>query len=124
MPRTVWKEWVGKTHDTKIPDRVRVRVFEHHGGICHLSGRVIRAGELWDLDHIIALANGGEHRESNLVPVLREPHRLKTREDVALKSKIYRKKAVHLGIKSRGKSLPGSKNSPWKRKLDGSLVRR
>lgn len=34
-------EWIGKTPDTAIPARVRVRVFERFGGICQETGRKI-----------------------------------------------------------------------------------
>lgn len=91
-------EWIGKTDDTAIPPRVRVRVFGRFGGTCFLSGRKIRAGEEWDCDHSIALINGGEHRESNLVPVLRGEHRKKTAADIAQKSKNYRVRAKFLGV--------------------------
>ena len=102
MARSV-PEWIGKTHDTPIPPRVRLRVFERDGGVCHLSGRKIRAGEEWDCDHITALINGGEHRESNLAPALRDKHREKTAEDVAEKSKVYRMRAKHLGTWPKSK---------------------
>ncbi len=110
MARSV-DEWRGKSDDTPIPPRVRARVFEAHGGRCHWSGRKIMAGEDWDLDHVRALINGGEHRESNLAPILRgKPHKEKTARDVAEKAKVARIKAKHLGvypsskakIKSRG----------------------
>ncbi|MEH6676175.1 HNH endonuclease [Phenylobacterium sp.] len=91
-------EWIGKTPDAKIPPRVRLRVFERHGGRCHLSGRKIMPGDLWDCDHIVALINGGEHREFNLAPALRSKHREKTAEDVAEKSKTYRIRAKHTGV--------------------------
>lgn len=102
-------EWVGSSPDAAIPARVRVRVFERHGGRCHLSGRMIRGGDLWDCDHVVALINGGEHRESNLAPALREVHREKTADDVAIKSKTARMKAKHLGVypKSRAKIRGG-----------------
>ena len=93
-------EWIADHDDQSVPKRVRLRIFERHHGICHLSARLIRAGEPWDLDHIVALANGGEHRESNLAPALREKHREKTRADVAEKSTLARKRAKHIGIKS------------------------
>src|SRR4051812_8130380 len=99
MSRSV-VEWRGKTDDSAIPPRVRLRIFERFNGVCSLSDRKIRAGEKWDCDHIVALINGGEHRESNLAPVLRGPHKAKTAEDVAEKSKVYRKRAAHLGIKT------------------------
>lgn len=92
-------EWIGSSPDAKIPPRVRARVFEAHGGICHISNRRIRAGEAWECDHVIALCNGGEHRESNLAPALSEPHRIKTRADVREKAKVARLRKRHLGIK-------------------------
>jgi 5-methylcytosine-specific restriction protein A len=97
MARSV-EEWIGKTPDTAIPPRVKLRIFERAGGRCHISGRLIRAGERWDAEHIIALCNGGEHRETNLAPALTALHRGKTALDVAEKSMVYRKRAKHLGI--------------------------
>jgi 5-methylcytosine-specific restriction protein A len=102
MTRSV-PEWIGKTDDTKVPDRVRVRIFEREGGKCWISGRKIMPGDKWDLDHKVALINGGEHRESNLFPALRDKHREKTREDVAAKAVTARIKAKHLGIRPASK---------------------
>jgi 5-methylcytosine-specific restriction enzyme A len=123
MTRSV-PEWIGKTDDSPIPPRVRLRVFDRCGGICHLSGRKIAAGEPWDCDHIIALINGGAHRESNLAPVLVAPHRVKTKEDVALKSKNAKVRKKHLGIKRKGRPMPGSKASGIKMKIGGGWERR
>lgn len=92
-------EWIGKSNDEKIPPRVKLRIFERAGGKCHISGRIIRAGEAWDADHIIALCNGGEHRETNLAPALTDKHREKTKADVAEKAAIYRKRAKHFGLR-------------------------
>ena len=91
-------EWIGKHDDERVPDRVRLRIYERCEGRCHISGRKIQAGEAWELDHIVALANGGQHRESNLAPALKDKHREKTKEDVAVKSKTYRMRAKHLGL--------------------------
>jgi 5-methylcytosine-specific restriction protein A len=108
MPRTI-PEWIGKSDDSRIPARVRLRVFERHEGKCALSGRKILPGDAWDLDHKIALINGGAHVESNLQPVLKDAHRKKTAKDVAEKAKIARTRAKHIGavepkgeIQSRG----------------------
>ena len=64
--------WVGATDDAKVPPRVRLRVFEAHGGRCWLSGRKIMPGDKWELDHKVALINGGRHAEDNLAPALSE----------------------------------------------------
>ena len=123
MSRAV-DEWIGKTDDAAIPPRVRLRIFEAHGGICHLTGRKIRPGDDWDCDHIIALCNGGEHRETNLAPAIREDHRAKTAEDVAQRAKDDRVRKKHLGIWKPKTVVPGSKASRWKKKADGTVVPR
>ena len=97
MSRSV-ELWVGKTDDAKVPPRVRARIFEREGGRCWISGRKIMPGDLWDLDHKVALINGGRHAEDNLFPALRDKHREKTADDVALKSKVARVRAKHLRI--------------------------
>lgn len=77
-------------------------------------------GEAYDFDHIIALCNGGTHSEDNLAPALRDKHKEKTREDVALKSKIARVQKKHLGLKPK----TSFGNPRFKRKLDGTVVER
>jgi len=117
-------EWIGKSDDSPVPLRVRLRIFDRCGGICHLSGRKIRPGDAWDCDHIVALSNGGAHREYNLAPALKEPHKVKTKQDVALKAKINRKRAYHLGLKKKSRPIPGSKASGLKKGFDGIVRKR
>lgn len=97
--------WQGATDDTKVPTRVRLRVFEAHGGRCWISGRKIMPGDVWELDHKVPLCNGGRHAEDNLAPALKQPHREKTAEDVKVKAKIARVKAKHLGIYPKGQQI-------------------
>lgn len=122
MSRSVG-EWIGKTDDSPIPPRVRLRVFAAHNGICHISGRKIGVSDAWDCDHVVALTNGGEHRESNLAPALRDKHREKTAEDVKQKAKNDRVSKRHLGIKKPSK-FACSRQSRFKKKVDGSVVLR
>jgi 5-methylcytosine-specific restriction enzyme A len=115
-------EWIGANPDTPIPPRVKLRVFERHGGICHLSGRKITPADKWDCDHVKALCNGGEHRESNLAPAIRDKHREKTAEDVAEKSGVYHKRVKHLGITRKGsRPLPGTKASGIRKRMSGAV---
>lgn len=119
------KEWIGKTDDSRPPNYVRVRVFQEHGGKCHIAGRKIEEGEPWDLDHVVALINGGENRESNLAPALRDKHREKTKADVAEKSKVYHKTGKNIGLSFRkGRPMPGSKASGFKKLMNGTVERR
>lgn len=122
MSRSV-DEWIGKNDNTAVPPRVKARVFLAHGGICHIANRKIMPGEAWDAEHVVAIINGGENRESNLAPALREKHKGKTAADMAEKSMIYRKRTKHLGIRKPSR-MPGSRDSRFKRKMDGSVVLR
>lgn len=87
MPRSV-PEWIGKTPDQKVPDRVRLRVLERYNRTCYLTGNPIAPGSAWELEHVVAIILGGEHRESNLAPALVDPHKRKTATEMAVKAKI------------------------------------
>ena len=96
-------EWIADHPDQAIPKAVRLRVFARYGGRCYLSGRVIRPGDRWEIEHVIALANGGQHRESNMAPALVDAHKEKTKADASIRAKINRVRAKHLGIYPRTK---------------------
>ena len=118
-------EWIGKTPDSAVPPRVRVRVFDRFDGRCQCGcNRKIFVGEAWDCEDEIAIINGGERRESNLRPFLREHHHAKTREDVAIKSKTYRKRAKHIGAKRNRPSFATNRNGPFRKRMDGTVERR
>lgn len=125
MPRAV-AEWFGRSDDTAPPPRVKLRIFEAQGGLCACGCGVKlgMAGERIEYDHTVALTNGGENRESNLRAIRDCCHKPKTAADVKLRATVNRKKAKHLGIQQTKVALPCGKKSPWKRKLDGTLVRR
>ena len=117
-------EWIGKTPDSRPPERVLLRIFFRYGGRCHWSGRKIMPGDEKDFDHVKALCNGGENRESNLAPILRgKPHKEKTALDVAEKAKTARLQAKHHGLK-KPSTFPGGKNSRWKKLISGETVDR
>jgi 5-methylcytosine-specific restriction protein A len=98
MPRSV-PEWIGKTDDTPVPDRVKLRVFEKFEGVCPKCTRELQPGA-WDCDHAIPLIVGGENRENNLQPLCSDPcHSRKTALDVKLKAKVASVRKRHLGIK-------------------------
>jgi hypothetical protein len=121
LSRTV-KEWIGKNDDSRPPPRVLLRIFERERGICHLSGRKIAAGEKWQADHKIAIINGGKNCESNLFPALIEPHKKKTKADVAEKSAVATRAKTHIGAgleKQPIKSDPDALKSRERPKHEG-----
>lgn len=101
-------EWIGSTPDAVAPDRVRLRIFDRHNGICHITGKKIMPGDEWDADHIKRLEDGGENRERNLAPALRWAHRIKTGEETSQGKADDRKRKKHIGIIRRAKPILGS----------------
>lgn len=126
MSRAV-KEWVGKTPDTPIPERVKLRLMREHNYKDYITGLPLIPGQI-DFDHIVALCNGGENRESNLAPVNRKAHKEKTKQDVKIRAKTDSMAKSHfLGKpkrKSNGRGFQTNRNSKFKRKMDGSIVLR
>ena len=97
MSRTL-PEWVGKTPDSKMPARIRLRIFERENGRCHLCQQQIQAGERWEANHDPALINGGENRESKIFPAHVKCHKEHTREATAEKAKVAAVRKKHLRI--------------------------
>lgn len=119
-------EWIGSTPDSAIPPRVRLRVWERAGGRCQAGcGRKLRPpADRWECDHIVALINGGENRESNLQVACSWCHGVKTARDVATKSKTAGAAKKHLGIHKAKHPLPGSRASGWRKPMNGKAERR
>jgi 5-methylcytosine-specific restriction enzyme A len=99
-------EWQGKHPDADPPSYVRLRVFNDKKGKCHMCGHVIRAGEKWICEHVIAIANGGENRETNLDLTchLCLPKKNKADKDIQTKTENMRKAAFGIKPKSRLRS--------------------
>jgi 5-methylcytosine-specific restriction protein A len=106
------EEWQGKTPDTPAPGKVRLRVLLRYKRRCYRTGAVIRAGDAWDLDHIVALINGGKNIESNLAPILRgKAHVEKSAEDRDEADKVRRIREKHYGLRPKSKAWGKSKQS-------------
>jgi 5-methylcytosine-specific restriction protein A len=124
MSRAV-DEWVGKGDDAQVPPRVRLRVFQRDGGTCQCGcTRRITPGTPWMTDHAVALVNGGQNRESNLRTLLVDCHARKTAGDVAEKSVVAKVAKKHVGLHHAKRPMPGSRRSPWRKKINGEVVRR
>jgi len=91
-------EWIGNTPETSAPRRAKIRILERQDEKCTSCG--IQLGEIMkpEFDHIIALVNGGENRESNLQALCKPCHKNKTKLDVAEKAKIAKRKQKRFGL--------------------------
>ena len=124
MPRKI-PEWTGKTDDTAIPDRVKLRILDRQDFKCALTGVAFGPKLKPEFDHITPLRMGGENRESNLQALIKVAHKTKTSDDRKNIAKSDRIRKARMGIKSGAKSaFPGSKGHKFKRKLDGTVVLR
>jgi len=112
-------EWIGKTDDSAIPDRVKARIIERQGNRCAVTNKPFMPGDVYHYDHVIPLWLGGRHAENNLVAILAGFHTEKTKGEAAVRAKVYRQRNKHLGLREK---------KPWnkrfKKKLDGSVVER
>jgi len=99
----------------RITAKMRADIFMRHGGVCHMCQMKVVPGEEWDVSHEIPLEAGG-----------RKCHRHHTATvDAPLIAKVKRIHQRHIGAKLKSKNpLPGSRHSKFKRKMDGTIVRR
>jgi 5-methylcytosine-specific restriction protein A len=103
------EEWIGKTPDSKIPDRVKLRIWRREEGRCYLTGKKIMPNDSFEYEHKKRIEDGGQHRESNIFLALKEPHKRKSAEERAAAKKADDIAKRHIGIsqpkqklKSRG----------------------
>lgn len=124
MARSV-APWIGKTPDTAIPTRVRLRVWEREEGKCHRCCRKIPVGDAWIIEHRHAIILGGANAEPNLCLSCSWCKPQKDAEDVAAKAETARIKAKHLGIRPPSKfQSPGFPKAPPQRSASRPIIRR
>ena len=108
-----------------ISTRERTALFLAAGGCCAHCRVKIQVGQRWDLDHVRPLELIGPDEPSNWQVLCAPCHRAKTADDVSRIRKAQRSEARHLGTKAPSKTpLPFGRGSEFKRKIDGSIVRR
>jgi 5-methylcytosine-specific restriction enzyme A len=102
----------------------RTEIFSRENGICHFCNGKIIVGESWDISHEIPLELGGDDYGSNLRVAHHKCHRDYTaKKDIPTIAKVKRIEAKHRGIRKRSK-FACSKDSPFKKKISGEVVRR
>ena len=109
----------------RITAKMRADIFLRHSGICHLCRMKVVPGEDWDVSHEIPLEAGGKDDATNWFVAHRKCHRVHTSTvDAPLIAKVKRIHQRHIGAKKSKSPMPLGRSSQWKRKMDGSIVRR
>lgn len=96
----------------------RLEIWTRAEGKCQSCGMKLKAGE-GEYDHRIAQGYGGENTVENGQLLCRKCHGGKTAKDKGITEKVKRIRDKHLGV-----MVPKRPWSPFKKKLDGSVVRR
>lgn len=119
---------VTTTERKKLTPTQRLRIWERDKGVCCLcSMKIDGAREKWIVEHLRALELGGEDEPHNMGVAHKGCADDKTHGpsgDHAKAAKAKRVKRKALGIEKSKSPLPGSRATKWKRKMDGSVVRR
>ena len=90
--------WVGRTDDAKIPLQVQLRILMRQKGRCAITGHKFTPGDKKRLDHIVPLADGGLHGETNLQWIIDVEHKAKTRAEAEARARVRSVAAKHTGL--------------------------
>jgi 5-methylcytosine-specific restriction protein A len=107
----------------EFPKQVKRQAFDRAEGKCELCGVRLTFGK-YAYDHIIPDGLGGEPTLENCQVACNPCHSEKTgKQDIPRIAKVKRIRDREKGIKKRS-YFPGSKDSGWKKKMDGTVERR
>lgn len=124
MARSV-EAWQGRTDDTPVPPRVRLRVWDREEGLCHRCRRQIPVGDAWIIEHRNAIILGGANAEPNLCLTCSWCKPQKDAEDQAAKSKTADVRKKHLGIRKPSSfQSQGFQKAPPQRSASKPLAKR
>jgi 5-methylcytosine-specific restriction endonuclease McrA len=111
-----------------LTDKQRAKLFVEHQGRCCVCHNKIQAGQRWIDEHVKPLWLAGTDEDfnawANRGPAHEDCAKVKTAREAKERSKGRRVAQKHMGAKRSKNPLPGSRASKWKRKMDGSVVRR
>lgn len=118
------QEFSTKIKRKPLSRRARVRIFQKNEGICYLCWlKIDPVKQRWVAEHIKPIWLGGADDESNMAPVHQQCAIDKTTSEAPIKAKSDRIIATRLGIRKRS-AFACSRDSGWKRKISGEVVRR
>lgn len=115
------------TDRREFTPQVKLAAWKRCGGYCECPGhrgqkyKILKA----HYDHIVPCALGGEPTLENCAVLDVKCHQTKTsKKDVPAIAKCDRIEMKRAGLKRNGAALPGTKRSGWRKRMDGTVVRR
>ena len=111
----------------RLSDKKRRELFLMHGGICHLCGmRIDGTRQRWEVEHVIPRSMLGKlaDTDDNMKPAHVDCHKIKTAEDKGNLARAVRRQDRHNGTHRSKTPMPFGRNSPFKKRMDGTVVRR
>lgn len=112
------------TYRSEFPVKVRKAAYDRANGICECGCGVPFGKERVDYDHILPDFLGGTNDLENCQAIRLSCHKAKTRKDMQPIKKIRREDKRRKGLEASRATIPGSKQSKFKRKLNGETVLR
>lgn len=103
--------------------KTKAAAYERSGGNCEKCGAPF-GGRRPEYDHVIPDWMGGEPTLENCEVLCPPCHRGKTTKDQGAIAKTRRTRDKNTGAFVRKHPMPGSRNSLWRKKLSGEVVRR
>lgn len=116
-------EDVGTTKRGSLSRTRKLKIWEREHGKCMVCSVKLMTGR-FIFEHIRPLALGGEDTDENIKLTCLACASEKTKDDMARINKAKRQKASHLGMKQSKTPMPFGRGSKFKRKMDGTVVRR
>ena len=116
-------EDVGTTRRGSISGRRKLAIWEREHGKCMVCATKLLPGK-FIFEHVRPLGLGGEDTDDNIRLTCKGCASEKTKADMAAITKAKRQKAAHLGLKKSKTPLPFGRGSKFKKKMDGTVVRR
>jgi 5-methylcytosine-specific restriction endonuclease McrA len=116
-------EDVGTTKRGNLSAKRKLAIWEREKGMCMVCGVKLMTGK-FIFEHVRALELGGADTDDNIRLTCKGCATEKTKQDHSMAAKAKRQKRAVLGMKTSKSPLPGGKNSKWKKKLDGTVVKR
>ena len=109
---------------TEFSKKTKLQRFQIANGMCEECGTKLRPGKI-EYDHYLPCVFGGDGSLDNCRVLCSACHRHKTgKKDVPEIAKSNRIRAKHVGARVSRRPMPGSRRSLYKKKFDGTVVRR